>query len=152
MNIHESCFDLIRVDSCFQCTLHRTCIQRIENAHETQICSTNMWASAYDMVIHNCNVQYYYYMAILNLMLYTMGKNNPIIKLSYGNKLYSYQGWPFIPILTISMAPIGPVKQFFERKIVIIFLPINLNISSGCCKETFIETIQRTHSNGWLRK
>ena len=29
----------------------------------------------------------------------------------------------------------GPVKQKFEHKIVIIFLPINLNICFGCSKE-----------------
>ena len=29
----------------------------------------------------------------------------------------------------------GPVKQTFERKIVIIFLPISLNMYFGCSKE-----------------
>ena len=45
MNIHESCLALIRVDSGFQRTLNRMCVQRIENAHETR--RTNTQASVY---------------------------------------------------------------------------------------------------------
>ena len=37
MNIHESCLALIQVDASFQHTLDRTCVLRIENAHETRI-------------------------------------------------------------------------------------------------------------------
>ena len=47
MNIHDLAFALIRVDLRFQRTLNRTCVQRIENAHETRIRSTNTWASVY---------------------------------------------------------------------------------------------------------
>ena len=47
MNIHESCLALIRVDSRFQRTLNRTCVQRMENAHETRIRRTNTRASVY---------------------------------------------------------------------------------------------------------
>ena len=54
MNSHESCLALIRVDSRFQRTLNRTCVQRIENAHETRIRRTNTRASMYllNVVIH----------------------------------------------------------------------------------------------------
>ena len=44
---HDLASALIRVDSRFQRTLNRTCVQRIENAHETRICSTNTRASVY---------------------------------------------------------------------------------------------------------
>ena len=37
-------YEFIRV---LQRTLNRTCVQRIENAHETRIRSTNTWASVY---------------------------------------------------------------------------------------------------------
>ena len=50
MNIHESCLALIRVDSRFQRALNRTCVQRIENAHETRIGRTNTRASVYTNV------------------------------------------------------------------------------------------------------
>ena len=36
MNIHESRIASIRVDSRLQRNLNRTCVQRIENAHETR--------------------------------------------------------------------------------------------------------------------
>ena len=45
MNIHESCVALIRVELRLQHTLNRTCVQRIENAHETRIRKTNTRAS-----------------------------------------------------------------------------------------------------------
>ena len=48
MNIHESCLALIRVDSRFQSTLNRTCVQRIENAHNTRIRKTNTRAPVYN--------------------------------------------------------------------------------------------------------
>ena len=32
---------------------------------------------------------------------------------------------------------VGPDKKFFERKIVIILFPINLDICFGCSKEQF---------------
>ena len=47
MNIHESCLASIRVDSGFQRTLNRMCVQRIENALETGIRRTNTQASEY---------------------------------------------------------------------------------------------------------
>ena len=36
---------------------------------------------------------------------------------------------------------IGPVKQFLQRKIVIIFLPISINICFGAQKNRLIETV-----------
>ena len=48
MNTHESCLALRRVDLRFQRTLNRTCVQRIENAHETRIRRTNTQASVYN--------------------------------------------------------------------------------------------------------
>ena len=36
---------------------------------------------------------------------------------------------------------IGPVKQFFERKIVIIFLYISLNMFFGCSKKPLIKMV-----------
>ena len=41
MDIHESCLELISVDSRFQRNSNRTPGQRIGNAHETSFCSTN---------------------------------------------------------------------------------------------------------------
>ena len=37
--------------------------------------------------------------------------------------------------VTVSQPSIGPVKKNFERKILVIFLPINLSICFGCAKE-----------------
>ena len=38
-------------------------------------------------------------------------------------------------VLFLWRAPVGFDKQFFERKIVNIFLPISINICLGCSKE-----------------
>ena len=37
--------------------------------------------------------------------------------------------------------PIDPDRKFYERKIVIIFLPINLNMCLGAQKNRLIETV-----------
>ena len=44
-----------------------------------------------------------------------------------------------LPLYVYSLVcNIGPVKQIFKCKIVIIFFPINLNICFGCSKETVL--------------
>ena len=41
----------------------------------------------------------------------------------------------FVPMMNILMNPIGPDRVFYLRKILIIFLLINLNMCFGCLKE-----------------